>query len=459
MTEMDYSIVVRQEEEQRLSRVPLTALYEALKQVKDGRKKRGCRYSLALLLTLLLVARLAGETEIRGAAQWLRLRKGWIIEQLHLRRATLPCAGTYGYALERIDAQELLEVVAGCLTRWEAAERCENEPSRLADQGGQQEKQHLAVDGKTMRGTLGHESESQPSVHVLSVYEVRTGLVLAQRSVAEKENEITAVKELLTPVYVKDRVWTADAMHTQKTACQRIDQLGGKYLFFFKDNHPTAHEDLALFFQDPDADQSSWGFFSQTDKGHGRLTTRTVRTTTQMNDWFANEWTGIAQTFQVIRTVKRKRRKVIEQAQAQEQTSPSQHATPSQQQVPAKRTLKAKSTKHAKQVSFVEETSQQVVYGFSNLAPSEANPEAIATFLRNHWAIENRLHWRRDVTLHEDHSQVRSAGKPQALAALNNIVLALMDWLGVPNVPDQMRTFAAFPKLALALLLGPLTFE
>src|SRR5437868_6909346 len=60
-------------------------------------------------------------------------------------------------------------------------------------------------------------------------------------SVAEKENEISAVKELLTPVYVKDRVWTADAMHTQKTACQRIDQLGGKYLFFFKDNHPTAH--------------------------------------------------------------------------------------------------------------------------------------------------------------------------------------------------------------------------
>ena len=457
---MDYSTLIPEEEEHRLSRVPLTALYEALKQVKDGRKKRGCRYSLALLLTLLLLARLAGETDIRAAAQWIRLRQGWIIEHLHLRRATLPCAGTYGYALERIDAHELLEVVAGCLTRWEAAERCENEPSRLLEQAGQQDKQHVAVDGKTMRGTLGHESESQPSVHVLSVYEVRTGLVLAQRSVAEKENEITAVKELLTPVYVKDRVWTADAMHTQKTACQCIDQLGGNYLFFFKDNHPTAHEDLALFFQDPDADQSSWGFFSQTDKGHGRLTTRTVRTTAQMNDWFANEWTGIAQSFQVIRTVKRKRRKVIEQAQ--EQTPASEQATPGSQQAKVKCTAKTKITKkgkQAKQVTFVEETSQQVVYGFSNLTPSQASPQTIATFLRNHWAIENRLHWRRDVTLHEDHSQVRSAGKPQALAALNNIVLSLMDWLGVPNVPDQMRLFAAFPKLALDLLLGPLTFE
>src|SRR5256885_13125765 len=175
MTEMDYSTWIP-EEEQRLSRVPLTALYEALKQVKDGRKKRGCRYSLALLLTLLLVARLAGETELRAAAQWIRLRKGWIIEHLHLSRATLPCAGTYGYALERIDAQELLEVVAGCLTRWEAAERCENEPGRLADQQGQQAKQHVAVDGKTMRGTLGHEAESQPGGDGVSVYEGRTGL-------------------------------------------------------------------------------------------------------------------------------------------------------------------------------------------------------------------------------------------------------------------------------------------
>ena len=452
---MDYSTLIAEEEEQRLSRVPLTALYEALKQVKDGRKKRGCRYSLALLLTLLLLARLAGETELRAAAQWIRLRKGWIIEQLHLTRASLPCAGTYGYALERIDAQELLEVVAGCLTRWEAGERCENEASRLSDLGGKQDKQHLAVDGKTMRGTLGHESANQPSVHVLSVYEVRTGLVLAQRSVAEKENEISAVKDLLTPVYVKDRVWTADAMHTQKTACQRIDQLGGKYLFFFKDNHPTAHEDLALFFEDPDADQSTWGFFSHTEKGHGRLTTRTVRTSTEMNDWFATQWTGIAQSFQVTRTVKRKCRRVIEQAQ--EQTQASEPEPPSQPQVPP--APKTKPSKKRKQVIFVEETSQQVVYGFSNLTPAEASPQAIATFLRNHWAIENRLHWRRDVTLHEDQSQVRSVGKPQGLAALNNIVLSLMDWLGVRNVPEQMRIFAAFPKLALALLLGPLTFE
>jgi hypothetical protein len=152
------------------------------------------------------------------------------------------------------------------------------------------------------------------------------------------------------------------------------------------------------FLRDPDADQSPWGFFSQTEKGHGRLTTRSVRTSTEMNDWFADEWTGIAQTFQVIRTVKRKRRKVIEQAEAGEQTRASEAQQPSQPQTPTTPPPKAKPSKKSKQVTFVEERSQQVVYGFSNLTPAQASPEAIATFLRKHWAIENRLHWRRDVT-------------------------------------------------------------
>src|SRR5437660_11625856 len=128
-------------------------------------------------------ARLAGETEIRAAAQWIRLRKGWIIEHLHLTRASVPCQGTYLYALERIDAQELLEVVAGCLTRWEAAERCENEASRLNDLAGKQEKQHVAKDSQNdARHARTRVGRPTRAVHVLSVYEVRTGVVLAQRS-------------------------------------------------------------------------------------------------------------------------------------------------------------------------------------------------------------------------------------------------------------------------------------
>ena len=68
-------------------------------------------------------------------------------------------------------------------------------------------------------------------------------------------------------------------------------------------------------------------------------------------------------------------------------------------------------------------------------------------------SYQNRSHYRRDVTLGEDHSQVRSGCAPQILAALNNTVLALMDFLHVPNVPNQMRFYQAHPLEALRLLL------
>ena len=78
---------------------------------------------------------------------------------------------------------------------------------------------------------------------------------------------------------------------------------------------------------------------------------------------------------------------------------------------------------------------------------------AHAEFVICDCTIENRSHWRRDVTLGEDHSQVRSGCAPLILAALNNTVLALMDFLHVPNVPNQMRFYQAHPLEALRLLL------
>jgi hypothetical protein len=83
----------------------------------------------------------------------------------------------------------------------------------------------------------------------------------------------------------------------------------------------------------------------------------------------------------------------------------------------------------------------------------------VLELVRDHWAIENRLHWRRDVTLREDHCQVRKGEAPRVLAVLNSFLLALLDFRGVTNVPKQMRIFDAHPLQAVRLLLGsPLTF-
>lgn len=92
--------------------------------------------------------------------------------------------------------------------------------------------------------------------------------------------------------------------------------------------------------------------------------------------------------------------------------------------------------------------------------PQRAPAARLLQLVRRHWAIENRLHWRRDVTLREDHSQVRKGTAPRVLAVLNSFLLALLDFLAVPNVPQQIRRFDAQPLLAVRLLLGSLlTFK
>ncbi len=105
-----------------------------------------------------------------------------------------------------------------------------------------------------------------------------------------------------------------------------------------------------------------------------------------------------------------------------------------------------------RQVKEAGQEREEVVYGITNLPRKKANAGWLLALQQAHWRIENRLHYRRDVTLGEDACQVRLSGAPQALAALNGGVLALMDWLQVRNVASQMRHFCAHPLEALHLL-------
>lgn len=92
------------------------SLYAALEQVKDGRKRRGKRYPLALIFTLLLLGKLAGETTILGVVEWVKWREAWLKKQLDwLRR--FPSPATYTRALANCDAEELAHVVAQMLLK------------------------------------------------------------------------------------------------------------------------------------------------------------------------------------------------------------------------------------------------------------------------------------------------------------------------------------------------------
>lgn len=101
-------------------------------------------------------------------------------------------------------------------------------------------------------------------------------------------------------------------------------------------------------------------------------------------------------------------------------------------------------------------THQEVVYGLINLPPTLASVQDLLRLQREHWAIENRLRYRRDVTLREDQCQVRKGAASCVLAVLNSFLLGLLDFCRVTNVPKQMRLLDAQPRLAVRLLLESL---
>ena len=382
----------------------VASLYEALQQLPDLRRAQGKRYSLALILCLLVLAKLAGQTSLSGATDWIRHRAATLAEQFGLRRKNMPCQMTYCNVLARVDAKHLDEILAAFFVRWEAQQRCGGEPSRLHTPQGYADHAQLAIDGKTLRAT-----SSQPHpVHQLSCYEVATGIVLWHCNVQEKENEISALKPWLTQHLIKGRIFTLDAMHTQRSLCAQIHRLAGDYILIAKDNQPTLHADIADLFEDRIPDRRRWKQAETWDKGHGRLEHRHIICSPDLNDWFGKQWEGIEQVFRLERTT---------------------------------RLLKTNETRH------------QVVYGLSSLSMRQAPPTRMLSLIRDHWAIENKLHYRRDGSLGEDACQIRTGPVPGLLAQLNSAVLSFMDRAGVRNVARQMRYFDAHPEQALALVL------
>jgi predicted transposase YbfD/YdcC len=205
---------------------------------------------------------------------------------------------TYCRMLARVDAHLLDEILAAFFIRWEAQQRCGSEPSRLQSSPGHLDHAQLAIDGKTLRAT---STQAHP-VHQLSCYDVTTGTVLWQCNVGEKQNEISALKPLLTPSLVKGRIVTLDAMHTQRQLCAQVQQCGGAYVLIAKDNQPTLAEDIADLFADRTPDRRRWRQAETWDKGHGRLEHRQITCSPDLNDWFGKQWPGLEQVFRLERT-------------------------------------------------------------------------------------------------------------------------------------------------------------
>ena len=139
------------------------------------------------------------------------------------------------------------------------------------------------------------------------------------------------------------------------------------------------------------------------DKGHGRIAKRTLRTTTILTKH--QDWVGLKQGFELVR----------------------------------ERTVQGKKT-------------AEVVHGITSLSPQRADAKRLLELSRGHWGIENKLHYKRDVTMGEDASRVRKGGAPQIMAALRNSVLHVLSDVVAPSLASAMRRMGNRLSQALNIL-------
>ncbi len=158
-------------------------------------------------------------------AEWVRLRAQCLRQVLPMTRKSLPCAATYTNVLRAVDAEQVNQVLMQALARLVATQRGGDEPSRLAGQAQRETQSHVALDGKTLRGTLAHEAADQKKMHQVAWYETQTGVILKEQVTGEKQNELSIVSQFLTPLLVKGRIISADALHPQHAFCLSVTRL------------------------------------------------------------------------------------------------------------------------------------------------------------------------------------------------------------------------------------------
>lgn len=266
----------------------------------------------------------------------------------------------------------------------------------------------IAIDGKTARGS-GRKKEGKAAIHMVSAFAARQRLVLGQVKVSEKSNEIVAIPKLLDMMALEGAIVTIDAMGCQREIAGKIIDKKADYVLALKGNQGSLRADVELFV----SEQKATGFRdtavsrNQTlDGDHGRIETRTT-TVIHDVDWLQER-----------------------------------HAWPGLKGIVMVESLRETDGKAEHETRFY----------ITSLPLMAAQ---IGLIVRDHWAVENSLHWVMDMIFRDDECRVRTEHAPANFTTIKHMALNLLRRAPSKDSLRLRRKVAAWDDDFLASLIAP----
>jgi predicted transposase YbfD/YdcC len=378
--------------DQRITQSAPTLL-SYLETIPDPRSKQGRRHSATLMLFMVFVGLLRGSKDLKDVQLFATLNQPFFCKQVGFALPHgIPDPTTIARLLSRLNPDDLVRIYLTFL-----------------DTLGVASSEVLSYDGKTMRAVSGEAATR----HILSFFSHDTHLVLGQVGVTGKGREIPAFEQLLKQGEASDLIagtlLLGDALHTQKSTVKTILKAGADYLFVVKGNQRQLGREIAAELEA--AEKVNLNRFEYKDAKRRRSVTTTV--TVLRADPEAgrvllapltgsNRWDGVATIGQLHRTGTR---------------------------------LGKDGTVHQ-----IDET-----IGF--ISSRTLSAKEVAEHLRNHWCIENNLHWTKDVVFSEDRHTLRRGNAPQVMSWLRSMVISLCNALKLKSISDTIHNLEKSPKL------------
>jgi predicted transposase YbfD/YdcC len=337
-----------------------TSIFKQFKGLHDPRGKLGRRHLLSDMIVLAICAVICGSGGWTDIEEFANAKAAWFETFLELPHG-IPSHDTFG----RVFAALKPASFERCFRRWVKG-LVKSSKGKL-----------IAVDGKTLRRSFD-QAAGKAAIHMISAFASANRLVFGQIKTAAKSNEITAIPKLLALLDIKGAVVTIDAMGCQRAIAQEIIEGQGDYVLAVKENQPTLHAKVKTLLDEAVAQKFkglSGDCFSQTNKGHGRIETRTCWSTGEVHHLRGiGHWEGLK----------------------------------SVAMVESRRTVGGKVQRERR-------------YYISSLDGEDAG--SLAQAVRMHWGVENPLHWILDVHFSEDQSRVRKGYAAENLSRLRRIAL------------------------------------